>query len=248
MLFCILVVVSATSVQSLFKTNAQSTQISPQYGCLGPCNSGTPSGNPITNTNGSTASASVQPASPSSIMSSITPTTQPCTTNSLNSLSVASQSADQASSDESKSSHSSRAHKGHHQDGGFLKDIFQLFLLMIELLLKLTGSGVATPCAPMVTPTVSAVPSVPVASASPKLATSSAATTSNPGTINANSGIFGGGPFGNSCKPGQFYCNGHIVTGGKDNTLYTCEPYNAPSVKQTCPGACKVNASGNDSC
>lgn len=254
MLICVLFVVGASSTQSLLKTNAQNAQISPQYGCLGPCTSGTPSGTQTNGGNGTNSSISGQPATPSSAIStSPQPTTQPCLNNSLTSLSPTNQSTDQIS-EKGDTSGKHRGQGGHHQDGGFLKDIFQLLLLMMDVLLKLSGGGINTPCPPTVTPTVSPSPSVPVASASPVVSTipssspTISSTPSNPGTINTSSGLFGGGPFGNNCNPGQLYCNDHAVSGGKNNTLYTCEPHGPPTIKQACPGACKVNASGNDAC
>lgn len=69
-------------------------------------------------------------------------------------------------------SHPDQKKSHHHQEGGFLKGLFQFLLLFIELILKVSGGG-ALPCAPSTTPMVTVIPST-----APQAVTSTAPTVS----------------------------------------------------------------------
>ncbi|MGH7203408.1 MAG: hypothetical protein ACREHC_03120 [Candidatus Levyibacteriota bacterium] len=241
------IIIGFSNTHSSVTVRAQNAGITPTLYCLAAgCNNLTPtvSSPPITtnSTNTIPAAPSLLPQLSTAAISPVVSPSQPC------------------------DSHDSYwGNNGKGGRGGFLKDIFNFFILLLELILKVIGAGnLSQPCSSTIStpPTPTNTPIPPVVQISPSLpatatpaasiAPSSPAATSSSSTVNTGIGtggsIFTGGPFGNTCNPGQLYCNGHVITGGTNNTLYNCQPHSAPSVQQTCPGACKVNSTGNDSC
>jgi hypothetical protein len=259
----VLIIVGFTNAHSSETVRAQNTAVTPTLYCLAASCPGTSTTPIATPSAGISTTVSLTPSltsQPSIVTTSIAPSpSQPCSSSSLSSLTSALQAPAEKGG---KGGHfGGRGGRGGGRDGergGFLGSIFKFLLLLIDIILKLVGSGgLSQPCAPSVSvtpaPPISPVltsgtitPSGPVTTTLAPTSTSATSSSTTTG-IGSGTSIFTG-PFGNTCNPGQLYCNGHVITGGQNNTLYNCQPHSAPTVQKTCPGACKVNSSGNDSC
>ncbi|MGI8419030.1 MAG: hypothetical protein ACR2LN_00115 [Candidatus Levyibacteriota bacterium] len=266
------IIIGFSNTHSSVTVRAQNVGVTPTLYCLAAgCPNGTQIGSPATNITQKVTTAPASSSQSPTIATNppVASPSQPCNNFSPTTLQSPAQIGGNTGGHNNGGGKNGKGSSGNFGGnggrGGFLKDIFSFFLLLIELILKSIGAGnLSTPCSPAIstTPALTNTPipsSVPVSPSIPVTVTTAAtlapsSTTATPSSTTTNTGIgtggsiFTGGPFGNTCNPGQLYCNGNVITGGTNNTLYNCQPHSAPSVQQVCPGACKVKSSGNDSC